>query len=303
MLEAPMVLGHESAGTVVAVGAAVTALRVGDRVALEPGVPCRLCGQCKGGAYNLCGAMRFAATPPHDGTLARFFVLPADLCVPLPPHVTSAEGALAEPLAVAVHVCRQARVRHGSRVVIFGAGPVGLLCTAVARAFGARAAVAVDVNPLRLAFAAAYAATGVYDARDARDAAATAAAIVSQQCAGEPADVAIDASGAESCIQTAVHVLRRGGTLVQAGMGRDLVAFPIVAVTAKELTVRGSFRYAHGDYALAVDLIASGQVDVKKLVTSRFAFGDAERAFEETLRGTGLKVLIEGPETRQCEMQ
>ena len=291
-----MVLGHESAGTVVAVGEAVTTLCVGDRVALEPGVPCRLCRYCKGGKYNLCGAMRFAATPPHDGTLARFFVLPADLCVPLPPHVTSAEGALAEPLAVSVHVCRLARVQPGSRVVVFGAGPVGLLCAAVARVFGARTVVAVDISPTRLAFAAAYAATGVFDARGPPDAAATAAAIIAQKCDCEPADVAIDASGAESCIQAAVHVLRRGGTLVQAGMGRDLVAFPIAALTAKELTVHGSFRYAHGDYALAVDLIASGQVDVKKLVTAQFAFADAERAFEETLRGTGIKVLIEGPE-------
>lgn len=115
VLKDPMVLGHESAGTVVEVGSKVTTLKNGDRVALEPGYPCRHCGFCLGGRYNLCPDMRFAATPPYDGTLTGFWSAPADFCYKLPQHVSLQEGALIEPLAVAVHITRRRPSRRGSR--------------------------------------------------------------------------------------------------------------------------------------------------------------------------------------------
>jgi D-xylulose reductase len=291
-----MVLGHESAGTIAAVGSSVTTLVPGDRVALEPGIPCRSCNFCKGGQYNLCAEMRFAATPPYDGSLAKFYVLPADFCVKLPENVSDEEGALVEPLSVGVHSARLAGIAPGESVVVFGAGPVGLLCAATARAFGAAKVVVVDISEKRREFAAQYAATGVFDGAFSREPAENAAEIKRRFGLAEGADKAIDASGAPPCVQAAIHVLRQGGTFVQVGMGPADVVFPLMEMAVKELTVKGSFRYAQGDYQLAVKLIAEGKVDVKSLITARYEFEDAEKAFQETAEGKGIKVLIKGPE-------
>lgn len=291
-----MVLGHESAGTVVEVGPACKSLKAGDRVALEPGVPCRLCQFCKDGNYNLCTDMRFAATPPYDGTLAKYYVLPEDFCVSLPDNVSSDEGALVEPLAVGVHVVRQAEVKPGNTVIVFGAGPVGLLIAAVAKAHGAVKVIMVDIVPSRLEFAKKYTATGTFNATHSRDARVNAAEIIKQFDLGPGADVAIDASGAAPSINTAIHAIRPGGTYVQAGMGADEIQFPIMAMCCKEITMKGSFRYGPGDYKLAVDLIEAGAVSVKELITSRFKFEDAEKAFEEQRQGKGIKILIDGPQ-------
>ncbi|KAK2059734.1 alcohol dehydrogenase GroES-like domain-containing protein [Colletotrichum caudatum] len=290
----PMVLGHESAGTVVRVGDGVKTLRVGDRIALEPGYPCRRCGDCLAGHYNLCHEMRFAATPPYDGTLAGFWVAPADFCYKLPDNVSLQEGALIEPLAVAVHITRQARVRPGASVVVMGAGPVGLLCAAVARAFGATKVVSVDIVQSKLDFARGLASTHTYLSRrvPAED---NARAIVEQCGLGAGADVVIDASGAEPSIQTSLHVVRMGGTYVQGGMGKADIDFPIMALCLKEVTARGSFRYGPGDYKLAIDLVANGSVDVKKLVTGVVEFRQAEEAFKKVKEGQVIKILIAGP--------
>lgn len=213
-----MVLGHESAGTVTAVGSAVTSLKVGDRVAMEPGIPCRRCARCKAGTYNLCPEMAFAATPPHDGTLAGYYTLPEDYCYKLPDALSLEEGALIEPTAVAVHICKQGGVKPGDSLVVFGAGPVGLLCAAVGRAFGATKIVSVDVNAERLAFAHKYAATDVWKAKQGESVEESAARLVKECGLGSGADVIIDASGAEPCIQMAMHAVRTGGTFVQVSL-------------------------------------------------------------------------------------
>lgn len=217
-----MVLGHESAGVVSAIGDSVTTLKVGDRVALEPGVPCRRCPYCKAGAYNLCVAMAFAATPPFDGTLCRTYKLPADFCYKLPEKMSLKEGALIEPLSVAVHISKQAGIKPGDSVVVFGAGPVGLLCLAVAKAFGATKIVTVDINADRVKFAMGYAATASFQPQKGESPEETGKRMVKELGFEEMggADVAIDASGAEVCIQTAIHVLRTGGSYVQGGMGK-----------------------------------------------------------------------------------
>ncbi|CAZ81257.1 unnamed protein product [Tuber melanosporum] len=295
IVEAPMVLGHESAGTVVETGPKVTSLKPNDRVALEPGVPCRSCPFCKAGKYNLCKDMKFAATPPYDGTLAKYYILPEDFCVKLPECVSLDEGALVEPLAVGVHVVRQADIRPGNSVIVFGAGPVGLLCCSVAKAFGATKVIVVDIVDSRLEFAERYAATGTFNAMHSEDPNVNAAEMIKRFDLVFGADVAIDASGATPSINTCVHILRTGGTFVQVGMGAAEIAFPILKLCAKEITLKGSFRYGPGDYRLAVELIASGKVSVKDLITGRVKFEDAERAFEQVRNGQGIKTLIGGP--------
>ncbi|KAF2839225.1 GroES-like protein [Patellaria atrata CBS 101060] len=294
VVENPMVLGHESAGVVTEVGENVKSLKVGDRVAMEPGVPCRRCVRCREGKYNLCFDMQFAATPPFDGTLARYYSLPEDFCYKLPEGMSLEEGALIEPTAVAVHICKQAGIKPGDKVVVFGAGPVGLLCCAVAKAFGATKIVTVDINEERLQFALKYAASSAF--RSQKESAEDSAKRLIKDCdLGVGADVIIDASGAEPCIQTSIHALRTGGTYVQGGMGKPDIEFPIVAMCVKELNLKGSFRYGSGDYALAVDLVGSGRLSVKELITGQVKFEDAEKAFEDVKAGKGIKILIEGP--------
>jgi D-xylulose reductase len=209
--------------------------------------------------------------------------------------VSLEEGALVEPLAVGVHITRQGSVKPGNSVVVFGCGPVGLLCMAVAKAFGASKIVAVDINEERLQFARKYAAT--HEFRSARVSAEENAANLIKECElGLGADVIIDASGAEPCIQTAIHALRIGGTYVQGGMGKNEITWPIAAMCSKELTVKGSFRYSQGDYEMAVKFLESGQVKVKELITGTVNFEDAEQAFESVKKAEGIKTLIKGPE-------
>ncbi|OBT88601.1 hypothetical protein VE02_04011 [Pseudogymnoascus sp. 03VT05] len=294
VLKSPMCLGHESSGTIAAVGSAVNTLKLGDRVAIEPGTPCRHCEPCLSGHYNLCPDMRFAATPPYDGTLTGFYAAPEDFCYKLPDQVSLQEGALVEPLAVAVHITKQAQISPGASVVVMGAGPVGLLCCAVAKAFGATKVVSVDIQQDRLDFAKNYAATHTFmPERVAAE--VNAENLIKAADLGEGADCVIDASGAEPSIQTSIHVVRRGGVYVQGGMGKPDITFPIMAMCTKEITMRGSFRYGSGDYKLAVQLVASGSLDVKSLVSREVPFKDAEQAFEDVLKGKGIKVLIRGP--------
>jgi len=290
----PMVLGHESAGTIVEVGSAVKTLKVGDRVALEPGYPCRRCHDCLAGRYNICHEMVFAATPPYDGTLTGFWVAPFDFCYKLPDNVSLQEGALIEPLAVAVHIVKQARVHPGQSVVVMGAGPVGLLCAAVAKSFGAIKVVSVDIVKSKLEFAREVAATHTYLSQRI-PAEENARNIIAECDLGKGADVVIDASGAEPSIQTSLHVVKVGGTYVQGGMGKSDITFPIMALCLKEVTARGSFRYGSGDYKLAIELVAAGRVDVKKLITGVVEFKHAEEAFKKVKEGEVIKILIAGP--------
>ncbi|KOS21516.1 putative D-xylulose reductase A [Escovopsis weberi] len=294
----PMVLGHESSGTVVEVGALVKDLRPGDRVALEPGYPCRRCAACRAGKYNLCPDMVFAATPPYHGTLTGLWTAPSDFCYRLPDSVSLEEGALIEPLAVAVHMVKQADVRPGQSVVVMGAGPVGLLCAAVARAYGATTIVSVDIVQSKLDFARGFCSTHAYLSQ--RVAPEDNAAAI-KELAGIPAgaDAVIDATGAEPSIQASLHLVRMGGTYVQGGMGKSDINFPIMAFCLKEVTARGSFRYGPGDYELAIELVRTGKVDVKKLVSGVVNFENAEEAFQKVKGGEVIKILIAGPNEKK----
>lgn len=294
VVEKPMVLGHESAGEVVEIGAAVTTLKVGDKVAMEPGVPSRYSDEYKSGHYNLCPHMAFAATPPYDGTLARYYLLPEDYCFKLPDNVSLEEGALAEPLSVGVHVSRLGNVKPGDVVIVFGAGPVGLLTASCALAFGASKVISVDIVESRLEIAKTQ--LGIpYTFKPEKGDSYQDSAEKIWKLLGEKPNVAIDASGAEASINTAIKVLKEGGTYVQAGMGKDIINFPIAEFCIKELKASGSFRYGYGDYKLAVEFIASGKVPVKKLITHRFKFKDAEEAFKTVMRGEAIKAIIDGP--------
>ncbi|KAH6663701.1 putative sorbitol/xylitol dehydrogenase, partial [Halenospora varia] len=290
----PLVLGHESAGEVVDIGSGVTTVQRGDRVALEPGVPCQTCDYCRGGRYNLCAFMQFAATPPYDGTLSTYYTLPEDFCFILPPHISIEEGALVEPLSIAVHSVKLAGVTTGQSILVFGAGPIGLLCCAVAKALGASTVLLVDIEQSRLTFAHRYAATGTYRMED-KSLEENAVSIMANFRLSEGADVVIDATGAESCISCGVHALRRGGTFVQTGLGASNIVFPVGQICSKEGTYKGSFRYGPGNYKMAIELLNSKKVSVKELITHTHEFFRAEEAFEGVSRRQGIKSIIYGP--------
>ncbi|PYH89647.1 GroES-like protein [Aspergillus ellipticus CBS 707.79] len=296
----PIVLGHESSGTVEEVGPSVKNLKVGDRVALEPGVPC---DYCRSGSYNLCPDTVFAATPPHDGTLSKYYTTQADYCYPLPPHMNMEEGALVEPVAVSVQITKVGNVKPNQTVVVFGCGPIGLLCQAVCKAYSAKKVIGVDISQSRTEFARTFGADEVYvppakpeEIEDSIWSERVALMIKEKFDLGEGPDVVLEASGAQACIQTGIHLNKKGDTYVQAGMGRENVVFPIPTACIRDLTVRGSIRYSTGCYPTAVDLIASGKIDVKRLITNRFEFEQAEEAFELVRQGkeSVIKVIIEG---------
>ncbi|PWY94524.1 GroES-like protein [Aspergillus sclerotioniger CBS 115572] len=310
VLDSPIVLGHESAGTVVSVGTAVKHLKPGDNVAIEPGVPCRHCDYCRKGSYNLCPDTVFAATPPHNGTLSKYFKTAGDYCYLLPSHLTLEDGALCEPVACAVQICRVGEIRGGQTVVVFGCGPIGLLVQSVAKQFGAKTVIGIDVNPKRLEMASTImkSADGVFQPpalppnepydmdKDVLFNGQVAKTIKEQFNLGEGPDVVIDATGAQSAIQTGIQLCKKGGMFVQAGMGRENIVFPITTACIRDLTLRGSIRYTAGVYPSAIDLVASGKVQPQKIVSHRYKFEQAEEAFEKVKRGGEdvLKVIIEG---------
>jgi L-iditol 2-dehydrogenase len=253
VVEAPMIIGHEAAGTVIAVGDGVDETRVGQIVALEPGVPDFTCDQCMNGRYNLCPNVQFFATPPVHGAIVRRVVVPAVFAHPAPEGLSYEQAAMAEPVSVGISACRKAGVTVGDRVLLTGAGPIGLLAAQVARSFGAGEVALTDSNAYRL---------GV--ARDLGFAAHDAADTVPGQY-----DVLLECSGSPQALADGMRLLAPAGRVVLIGMGADSVAIEVPLVQNRELTITGIFRYAN-TYPSALQLIASGQVNVARVITHRF---------------------------------
>jgi len=293
-VENPLVLGHESAGVITGVGAAVTNLKTGDRVAIEPGFPCRTCDFCRSGRYNLCDFMRFAATPPIDGTLCTYYTVPEDFAYKLPDTVSMTEGALIEPLSIAVHTVKLAQVAMGHNVLVMGAGPIGLLCCTVARSFGASFVACADVADNRVRFAKEYAAHESYLMK-AISPQENAREITSLFGIEQGFDAVIDATGATPAISCGIHALRKGAVFVQAGLGASEIPFPIEQICSKEAVFKGTFRYGAGDYKLAVELLRSRKVSVDTLITDTYSFAHAEQAFNNVVGRNGIKTIILGP--------
>lgn len=258
---APLVLGHESAGVVVAVGADVSRARVGQRVSIEPGVPCRQCEQCLSGRYNLCPDMVFHATPPVDGSLSEVIAHHSAFAHPVPDEVGDDAAAMIEPLSVALWASRKAAVSTGDRVLVTGAGPVGLLCAQAARVAGAAEVVVVDINPHRLTVAAAHGATDTVDAREMS---------LTDWYAQRPAPhVLLECSGHPGSTLAGLRSLAPAGRAVLVGMGGDTLDLPLSLVQERELLVTGVFRYAN-TWPTAIALVAAGHVRLDHLVTGHY---------------------------------
>ncbi len=287
VVEEPLVLGHESAGEVVEVGTNVTTLEPGDRVALEPGVPCRRCGHCKQGDYHLCEDVRFMATPPHDGAFTEYVSWPADYAYDLPETVSTTEGALCEPLSVGIHACRRGDVRTGDTVLVTGAGPIGLMILEAARAAGATDIVLTDVVDEKLAFARERGADLTVNVADDDLEAA-----IDAYTDGVGVDVVVEASGAVSSIESTIDVVRRGGTVVLVGLASEAnVPFDVLDIIDNELDVHGSFRYKN-TYPAAVDLLADGVVDVEGIVEFESSLEEIDDAFQRAMDPNVIKGMV-----------
>ncbi len=266
VVRGPIVLGHETAGEIVAVGPGVDPSRVGTKVAVEPQTPCRRCEFCKEGSYHLCREIRFYGAWPIDGSFAEYAVIDDDFAHEVPASMTAEQAALVEPVSVAVHACRRGGVTAGSRVLITGAGPIGVLNAQVARAFGATEIVMSDPIPHRREFAAQHGASVVLDPADA-----------DLSVYEEHFDVYIDASGNARAILAALPTIRPGGTAVLVGMGGNQLEIPIAMIQHREITLTGTFRYVN-TWPTAIDLVATGAVVVDPLVTGRFGLDGVEEA-------------------------
>ena len=269
VVESPLVLGHEASGVIEAVGRNVDDARVGQRVSIEPGVPCRACEQCLSGRYNLCPDMQFHATPPVDGSLAEHVTIHHAFAHAVPESVSDEAAALLEPLSVGVWACRKGAVGPGSRVLVTGAGPIGLVCVQVARACGASEIVVADLNEQRLSVARELGATRTISSGHQS---------ITDGYAGQPTpEVLLECSGHPGATGDGIRALAPAGHAVLIGMGGDELPLPLSVVQERELLITGTFRYA-GTWPTAIALAASGQVDLERLVTGRFALADTAAA-------------------------
>lgn len=274
-LKEPMILGHEVSAHVEALGEGVTCLEIGQLVAVSPSRPCRQCRYCLEGLPNQCLHMRFygSAMPfPHvQGAFRESLVADAIQCVPAD-GLSPGEAAMAEPLAVTLHATRRAGELLGRRVLVTGCGPIGLLSILAARRAGAAEIVATDLSDFTLAMARDAGADRVINSKDEPDALAAYGADKGSF------DVLYECSGAAVALAAGIVALRPRGIIVQLGLGGDM-SLPMMAITAKELELRGSFRF-HAEFAMGVSLMQKGLIDVKPLITHTVPLAEALSAFE-----------------------
>lgn len=274
-LREPMILGHEVAGHVTALGPDVAGLEPGELVAVNPSRPCGACRYCLEGLPNQCLNMRFygSAMPfPHiQGAFRELLVADAAQCVPVG-GLSAAEAAMAEPLSVALHATRRAGQMLGRRVLVTGCGPIGCLAILAARRAGAAEIVATDLSALTLAIAAKVGADRTINMKESPDGLAPYAAEKGYF------DVLYECSGANPALTAAIAAMRPRGVILQLGLGGDMV-LPMVAITAKELELRGSFRF-HEEFAIAVSLMRQRLIDVTPLITHAVPLAEALTAFE-----------------------
>ena len=293
-IKEPMVLGHEVAGTVVAVAPGVDSVRIGDKVAVNPSRPCGACKFCLEGLPNQCLEMRFygsAMRTPHvQGAFRNMLLCEATQCVKVAEHVPLRLAALAEPFSVGLHAVSRAGSLLGKRVLVSGCGPIGVLAIAAARVHGAAEIVATDVVDEPLVIARAIGADSTVNVAQDKT-------WVSRYAADKGSfDVMLECSGNERALRDGLEVMRPRGVVVQLGLGGD-VSIPQNMVVAKELSICGSFRF-HAEFALAVRLINEGRVDLSPVVSHTFPMLQARQAFElASDRKQAMKVLIDFADT------
>lgn len=270
-------LGHECAGTVVSVGSKVTKFKAGDRVNIEPGVPCGSCRYCREGRYNICPDVDFMATQPnYRGALTNYLVHPESMTYHLPENMDTMEGALVEPAAVGMHAAVEAGVRPGDKIVILGAGCIGLMTLQACRAMGASEIVVVDIIEKRLAMAQKLGAAAVVNGakEDSQER-------IKEILGNWGADIVFETAGSSKTAAQALNMVMRGGKIMIVGTISGDTPINFLKIN-REVKIQTVFRYAN-NYPMTIDAIASGKFDVKSMVTDIYPYEEVQRAFEESL--------------------
>jgi L-iditol 2-dehydrogenase len=286
----PLVLGHEFAGTIQAVGDRVRGLSPGQLVAVDPAIPCGTCESCLQGSPNICPSVRFAGTPPIDGGLRQLLAWPAAQIVPVPSTMTPTVAALLEPLGVALHAVNLAHIRLADRVAVLGVGPIGLLIVCLARLSGAVQVFATDKHRVRLDLARRLGATHVIDVQ-----ADEPVRRILDFTKGRGVDVAFEAAGVPETPMQGVDVLRPGGSLVVVGIfPEDRIPLTSSAPRRKGITIKLVRRMKHV-YPRAIALVEHGQVDLESLVSHRYPLDAAPAAFEHLTgeRSDAVKIMVD----------
>ncbi|MER8947190.1 NAD(P)-dependent alcohol dehydrogenase [Mesorhizobium sp. M0959] len=287
VVEAPMVLGHEAAGTVVETGEGVEHLKVGDRVCMEPGIPNLNSRASRLGLYNIDPAVRFWATPPIHGVLTPYVVHPANYTFKLPDNVSFAEGAMVEPFAVGMQAAAKAKIAPGDTAVVIGAGPIGTMVAIAALAGGCARAVVADLAQPKLHIAGGYQGVIPINVRDKN-----LAAEVKRLTDGWGADVVFECSGSSKAWETLLDLPRPGGAVVVVGLPVAPIAFDVATASTKEVRIETVFRYAH-QYERAIALMGSGRVDLKPLISGTFPFEDSITAFDRAVEARPADVKLQ----------
>jgi L-iditol 2-dehydrogenase len=277
MLTRPLVLGHEFAGTT----------ETGERVAVDPAIPCGGCEHCVRGDTNLCPSVRFAGHSNEDGGMRDFVCWPERLLHSLPDALSDADGAMLEPLGVAIHAVDLAHLRPGMSVGVFGCGPIGLLILQLARLSGASLVVASEIIPHRIEAARAFGADAVFHPEPDLPEKA-----VLETTGGRGLDIAFEVAGTQGAVDDAFAAVMPGGKVVLAGIPEEeRTSFSASIARRKGLTIK-MVRRMRNTYPRAIRLVSGGKVDVRSLVTHIFPMEQAKQAFESAERRDGLKVMI-----------
>lgn len=275
VVQFPFIVGHECAATVAAVGSAVTSVKVGEPVVVEPAVSCHACPQCDQGRENTCFNLRFLGTPGQgNGCLCEYIVMPEECCLPTRERITVEQGVLCEPLAIAVYSVERSQPPANADVAMLGAGPIGLSCLVSAKAEGVGACYMTEKIPERVETARQGGATWVGNPLEED----VVAAILKQKPLGM--DVVYECAGQQETIDQAVELLKPGGRLMLIGIPReDRISLSIDKIRRKEITIVNVRRQNKRTQA-AIDLLASGKADADFMVTHRFSMAQTREAFE-----------------------
>ncbi len=289
VVDYPFVLGHESAGVVTEVGEGVTSLKVGDRVAMEPGYTCGKCEFCKTGRYNLCPDVVFFATPPYDGTLSEYVAHPEHMCFKLSDKVSFCEGALIEPLAVGFHAAKQGNATAGQTAMVVGCGCIGLVTMLALKSMGVSKVYMSDVIDVRIKKARDMRADGVFNpiTQDVE-------AELKKATDGKGVDLVIETAGNQKAQSQCVDLVKTGGTIVYVGMAADAITpIDINQLINKEASIKTVFRYKNL-YPTAISAVENG-LPLKDIVSDSFTFDEADKAFEYNIKNKAdvTKIVIE----------
>ncbi len=288
IVKEPMILGHEASGTIIEVGKNVKSLKAGDRVCMEPGIPSLHSRAVLEGMYNLDPSVVFWATPPIHGCLRETVVHPAMFTFKLPDNISYAEGTMVEPLSVGLQAVKKANIKPGDVALVTGCGTIGILTGLAALAGGCSKVIITDIIDPKLEIAASYGMIPVnINKQNLQN-------TVDKVTNGWGVDVVFEASGNESVISNIFQALCPGGIVVFIGMPIKPVLMDIVAAQAKEARIETVFRYAN-TYSRALKLLESGKIDVKPLITDKYTFLDAIKAYDYAAnpKPSTVKILIE----------